>query len=90
MCKLFQAFIQLKNPFKAAGDCSILCYLSPRFVVIYGSSSESDNFPILLSINILLYFVALITNMIMIITDKVIFKVKTSKNSKILIFLILF
>jgi len=51
-----------------------------------GYSSESDNPSILLSISILLYFGALIMNMIMIIADKAIFKVKTSKNSKIFIF----
>jgi len=36
------------------------------------------------------YIFALIMNMIMIVADKAIFKVKTSKNSKIFIFEILF
>jgi len=51
------------------------------YIYILGYSSESDNPSILLSISILLYFGVLIMNMI--IADKAIFKVKTSKNSKI-------
>jgi len=43
-----------------------------------------------MSVGILLYFDALITNMIVKITDKVIFKVNIQKKSKIIAFLTLF
>jgi len=55
-----------------------------------GYSSENLKHPIFMSVGILLYFDALITNMIVKITDKVIFKVKIQKKSKIIAVLPLF